>query len=36
MVGNPAAIILNRAQTALDAGDIAGAVAAVETLNGRA
>jgi hypothetical protein len=34
VVGNPAAIILSRAQVALDAGDIAGAVSAVETLKG--
>ena len=35
MVGNPCRVILNRARTALDAGDIAGAVAAVETLKGQ-
>ena len=35
LVGNPAALILNRARTALDAGDVSGAVAAVETLNGQ-
>jgi hypothetical protein len=35
VVGNPAAVILNRARTALDAGDVVGAVAAVETLSGR-
>ena len=35
VVGNPAAIILSRAQAALDAGDIAGAVSAVESLKGQ-
>jgi hypothetical protein len=35
VVGNPAAIILSRAQTTLDAGDIAGAVNAVEALSGQ-
>jgi hypothetical protein len=34
VVGNPASVILNRAQTAIDAGDLAGAVAAVESLRG--
>jgi hypothetical protein len=34
LVGDPAAGILAHAQTALDAGDLAGAVAAVATLNG--
>jgi hypothetical protein len=33
IVGNSTAIIFNRAQTALDAGDLAGAVNAVESLN---
>jgi hypothetical protein len=35
VVGNPSAIALNHAQAALDAGDLAGAVAAVETLKGQ-
>ena len=35
MVGNPSEVILNRARIALDAGDIAGAVTAVETLSGQ-
>jgi hypothetical protein len=35
IVGNPAAVILTRAQTALDAGDLAGAIEAVETLKGK-
>jgi hypothetical protein len=35
MVGNPSEVILNRARTALDAGDILGAVTAVETLSGQ-
>jgi len=34
VVGNPAAVILTRAQMALDAGDLAGAVGIVETLKG--
>jgi hypothetical protein len=34
VVGNPAAVILGRAQAALDAGDIAGAVTAVDALKG--
>jgi hypothetical protein len=34
VVGNPAAVILNRAKTAIDAGDLSGAVAAVESLKG--
>jgi hypothetical protein len=36
VVGNPSAITLSRAQVALDAGDLAGAAAAVETLKGPA
>ena len=36
LVGNPEAGILARAQTALDAGDLAGAVAAVGSLQGTA
>lgn len=35
VVGNPAAIILSRAKAALEVGDIAGAVAAVESLKGQ-
>jgi hypothetical protein len=35
VVGNPAAIILARAQASLDAGDVAGAVNAIETLKGQ-
>jgi hypothetical protein len=35
MVGNPSEVILNRARTALDAGDLVGAATAVETLNGQ-
>jgi hypothetical protein len=35
VVGNPAAISLNHAQAALDAGDLADAVSAVETLKGQ-
>jgi hypothetical protein len=34
VVGNPAAVILSHAQTAIDAGDLTGAVDAVETLKG--
>lgn len=34
LVGNPAAGVLARAHAALDAGDLAGAVAAVSTLSG--
>jgi hypothetical protein len=34
VVGDPAAVVLGRAQTAIDAGDLAGAVAAVESLKG--
>ena len=34
VVGNPSAIILNRTQIALDMGDLAGAVVAVEALKG--
>jgi hypothetical protein len=34
VVGNSSAIALNRAQSALDAGDLTGAVTAVETLKG--
>jgi hypothetical protein len=34
VVGNPVAITLHKAQTALDAGDLGDAVAAVETLTG--
>lgn len=35
IVGNPTAITLNHAQSALDAGDLSGAVAAVGTLQGQ-
>lgn len=35
VVGNPTTIILNQAQVALDAGDLAGAVASVERLKGQ-
>jgi Mitochondrial inner membrane protein len=35
VIGNPSALVLNRAQTALDAGDLAGAVRAVQTLKGQ-
>jgi hypothetical protein len=35
VVGNPSAVALNHAQAALDAGDLAGAVSAVETLSGQ-
>lgn len=35
MVGNPCEGTLNRARTALDAGDIVGAITAVETLSGQ-
>ena len=34
LVGNPAAGVLARAQEALDAGDLNGAIAAVESLSG--
>jgi len=34
VVGNPSAVVLNQAQTALDAGDLAAAVQAVQTLKG--
>jgi hypothetical protein len=34
VVGNPSAVALGRARTALDAGDLAGAVAAIDTLKG--
>ena len=34
MVGNPSAVALSHARAALDAGDIAGAVAAIDTLKG--
>jgi hypothetical protein len=34
VVGNPAAVVLSRVKTAIDAGDLAGAVAAVESLKG--
>ena len=34
VVGNPSATILSQAQTALEAGDLAGAVADIETLSG--
>jgi hypothetical protein len=34
VVGNPSAVVLTRAKTAIDAGDLAGAVAAVESLKG--
>ncbi len=34
VVGNPAAVALSNARTAIDAGDLSGAVAAVETLKG--
>ena len=34
-MGNPTTIILNQAQVALDAGDLAGAVASVERLKGQ-
>jgi hypothetical protein len=34
VVGNPSAVALSRAQAALEAGDLAGAVAAVDTLKG--
>ena len=36
LLGDPAAGVLGRARTALDAGDLAGAVAAVATLTGPA
>jgi len=36
VVGNPASVILGRAQVALDAGDLAGAVTSVEMLKGDA
>ena len=35
MVGNPSEVILNRARTALDAGDIVGAITDIETLSGQ-
>jgi hypothetical protein len=35
VVGNPASVILSRAQAALDAGDLAGAITAIETLKGQ-
>jgi hypothetical protein len=35
VVGNPAAIILSQARTALDAGDIAGAASAMDALKGQ-
>jgi hypothetical protein len=35
VVGNPAAVALNHARVALDAGDLAGAADAVETLKGQ-
>jgi hypothetical protein len=35
VVGDPAAVILSRAQTALEAGDLAGAISAVESLKGQ-
>jgi hypothetical protein len=35
VVGNPAAVILSRAQASLDAGDVAGAVASVDSLTGQ-
>ena len=35
VVGNPASVILSRAQAALDAGDLAGAIVAIETLKGQ-
>ncbi len=35
MVGNPSEVILNRARTALDAGDIVGAITSVASLNGQ-
>jgi hypothetical protein len=35
VVGDPSAVALNHAQVALDAGDLAGAVSAVETLTGQ-
>jgi hypothetical protein len=34
VVGNPSSVTLSRAQTALDAGDLAGAVSAVDSLKG--
>jgi hypothetical protein len=34
VVGNPSAVALSRAQVALEAGDLTGAVAAVDTLKG--
>lgn len=34
VVGNPAAVALSRARAALDAGDLAGAVTAIDTLKG--
>jgi len=34
VIGNPATVILNKAQVALDAGDLPGAVASVERLTG--
>src|SRR6202012_763492 len=34
VVGNPSAVALSRARAALDAGDLAGAVAAIDTLKG--
>ena len=36
LIGDPAAGVLARARSALDAGDLAGAVAAVQSLNGAA
>jgi hypothetical protein len=35
IVGNSSEVVLNRARTALEAGDIVGAIAAVETLSGQ-
>ena len=35
LLGDPAAGVLARARTALDAGDLTGAVAAVSSLSGR-
>jgi hypothetical protein len=34
VVGNPASVVLNRAQTALDAGDLAGAIETLRSLKG--
>jgi len=34
VVGNPSAVVLSRARTAIDAGDLSGAVVAIESLKG--